>query len=100
MHHLPACTWQLPGCLNQVIRLREPVRKPAAHLFSLSALIKSATWLSHSAAGVFGRGEYAAVFTRSNPTSRTSASVRKYCSSVSPVRKMQQPMPEDTAHLP
>lgn len=43
------------------------------------------TWLSHSAAGVLGRGEYAAVLTLSKPMRRTSSSVRKYCSSVSPV---------------
>mmetsp|Transcript_37621 Transcript_37621/g.95013 ORF Transcript_37621/g.95013 Transcript_37621/m.95013 type:complete len:244 (-) Transcript_37621:1144-1875(-) len=49
-----------------------------------SALMRSATWLSQVAAGVLGRGEYAAVLTRSKPTSRTSASVARYCSSLSP----------------
>jgi hypothetical protein len=42
------------------------------------------TWSDRSAAGVLGRGEYAAVLTRSKPTLRTRSTVRWNWSSVSP----------------
>ena len=50
-------------------------------LFRRSSFTRSATWSGQCAAGVPGRGEYAAVLTLSKPTSRTSAHVRWNCSS-------------------
>ena len=57
---------------------------------TLARLHMLCTWSPSTAAGVLGRGEYAAVFTRSKPTSRTSATVRWNCSSVSPEVWQQQ----------
>jgi hypothetical protein len=63
--------------------LAEP-ENPNLYTLNAGALAHVRTWSASTAAGVLGRGEYAAVFTRSKPTSRTSATVRWNCSSVSP----------------
>lgn len=49
-----------------------------------SCFTSSGTWLSQTAAGVFGLGEYAAVLTESKTTSSIRESVSWNCSSVSP----------------
>mmetsp|Transcript_27752 Transcript_27752/g.66076 ORF Transcript_27752/g.66076 Transcript_27752/m.66076 type:complete len:265 (-) Transcript_27752:721-1515(-) len=53
-------------------------------LCSLSAFTFSSSWLCHEAAGVFGRGEYAAVLVISNCTASISFMLFSNISSVSP----------------
>jgi hypothetical protein len=58
--------------------------------------MRSATCVSHSAAGVLGRWEYAAVLTVSKPSSRTTFTLFWNCSSVSPA---QGGLSEGVSHL-
>ena len=51
---------------------------------SRSCFVSSSSWFSHVAAGVFGRGEYAAVLTESNFTRSIMSSVSRKSCSVSP----------------